>query len=192
MDAIAKLRQVIAALSALEGYDKAAEKMAEAARDMFMERIVALTPQSGTEPYYNVKPSIRVGHTPIIEGWVSRTEGIERGHRLSISNTSQHVLAVLGGVGKTTTISSRTPGGHLFFWWGTSGDYGAGKSWGPKKGDEPGMYTFLSVEHPGQAANPFLPRAVKEKRPNVREVVKSGTGQYVTELMSNSGLRRIA
>lgn len=198
MDAVTHLRNVIAAVEDIDAFKKTARPVADQAMQMFMSQIEAWQPYSSPEPYYGATPSQRLGHTPIGDGWRADTEETGSGFRISIANVSEHVRFVIGGtqphpIPFEAGPSCEAENHNLFFWWGTRGEYGKGKNWGPKKAGEgpPGLRKFLWVDHPGQEPNNFVERAAMNQKRLVAEVTQENVGLYLTDLMSNFGLRRI-
>jgi len=174
---------VLTELESLDGFQDNIEPSVVLARDALLQEIVAEQPYGHTEQIYGTTVSERLGHTPIAAGWKTALTNIGDGIRLSLSNVSQHVLAVLKG-----TPPHREPkSGYtkMYFWWGNP------HRW-PARDDLPaGPRVFYRVSHPGAEANPFLDRAIKQARPEMASSIRAGVGDYIVQRFLNAGLRQL-
>jgi len=191
--AVAYLRHLVGSLESLYGYSNVMKPIADRAMDDVMSLIEVWAPHGLPEPGYGVTPSQRIGHTPIAYGWDSKVEEIEGGHRLTITNASEHIRYVIGGTDPHLIVKGGLTAGNLIFFWGEYGNRPwKNVTWGPKKSHEgpPGMRRFKWVDHPGiEQGNDFVARAARNQKDSVAKSTKEGTAGYVRRLMSNFGLK---
>lgn len=194
-----RLSAALKALDEGEGFEDAMVRHAEIMRDHLMKMVVLYQPYGHEEwdpdshyrrPADAKTVSDRIGHTAIEDGWRFAVEPHvgEPGIKLQVKNVSEHILAVVRGAKR-----HEIPGNpKLHFWWGEPQQWPAPESHGVTGAPMgPGYYTFSWVDHPGQDPNPFMTLAKDAARGDMAETAKAGVGEYLTELMSASGLRRV-
>ena len=170
-------------LERTEGFADSLEPSVILARHALIFSIMDEQPYGHTEELYGTTVSQRLNHTPISDGWRSVIQEVAHGIKLSLSNVSEHVLAVLGGTPRHW--EPMTGAARMYFWWGHP------HRWPQKDDLPPGPRLFRVVDHPGASPNPFLSRAKDRATPSMRDHIKSGVADYIRQQFIAAGLREV-